>query len=106
VSGLHRGLIAIVGLALIFSFAVYFRARWELLAARRELVAVTTANEFLKKTLGDMTVAINAKDREIDRLENTGCDGQVKARPDKAFESDAVHQRNNHRMASAESETE
>jgi hypothetical protein len=106
VSGFHRGLIAIVGSALIFSFAVCFRARWELLAVRRELVAVTTANEFLKKNLGDMTVAINAKDREIDRLEDTGCDGQVKTRPNKAFESDAVHQGNDHRMTSAESETE
>jgi hypothetical protein len=100
------GLMAIAGAALIFSSACYFRARWELQAARRELLAVTTANEFLKRTLGDLTVAINAKDREIDRLETAGCDGQTGARPSKVFESDAIRQGNDHRMASAKGETE
>jgi hypothetical protein len=98
VSRLHKGLILILGLALIFSSAVCLKARRELQAARRELLAVTTANEFLKKTLGDMRVAIGAKDREIDRLEHVGCDGQEKARPgvpmgpdrSKGTESDAV----------------
>ena len=98
-SRLHKGLFVILGSALIFSLAVCLKARRELQAARRELLAVTTANEFLKSTLGDMTVAISAKDREIDRLEHAGCDGREKARPgvpmgpdrSKGSESDAVH---------------
>ena len=61
------------GLALLLSLAVWRQARRELDAVRRELQAVTEANIFLKKTLGDMTIAITAKDREIDRLEHAPC---------------------------------
>ena len=96
-SSLHKGLILIVGLALISSSAFYLKTRRDLQAARRELLAVTTANELLKNALGDITVAITAKDREIDRLEHAGCVGQEKSRPNaqmgpdrsKARESDA-----------------
>jgi hypothetical protein len=72
---------AIAALALLASLAVSWQARRELDQVRRELQAVTAANQFLKKTLGDMTIAITAKDREIDRLENTPCNGQPNARP-------------------------
>ena len=50
-------------------------------AVRRELLLVTKANELLKKTLGDMTVVITAKEREIDRLRDSHCDGQERAGP-------------------------
>jgi hypothetical protein len=39
---------------------------------RQELQKVTAANDFLRKSLGEMTVAITAKQKEIDRLE-TAC---------------------------------
>jgi hypothetical protein len=37
------------------------------------LQKVTAANEFLRKSLGEMSVAITAKEKEIDRLERAGC---------------------------------
>ena len=80
-SRLRKGLVLIAALALILSLAAYWKARRDLQAARRELMAVTTANEFLKKTLGDTMVAMAGKDREIDRLEQLSCDGEEKARP-------------------------
>jgi hypothetical protein len=78
---LHKGLIVAAGLALIACLAGCVIFMLELQAARRELLAVTAANDFLKKTLGDMTIAITAKEREIDRLEHGGCDGPEKAPP-------------------------
>jgi hypothetical protein len=42
---------------------------------------VKTANESLRKDLGDMTVVIAAKDREIDRLANSPCDVGKEVRP-------------------------
>lgn len=60
-------------LALALSLAFSWNARRELQSARGELLAVTNANEFLKKTLGDLTIAITAKDREIDRLQHSAC---------------------------------
>ena len=80
-SRLQRGLIVIAGLALVASLAACWNIMRELQAAQQELVATTIANEFLKKTLGEMTIAMNAKQKEIDRLENANCDGQEKARP-------------------------
>jgi hypothetical protein len=78
---LYKGLILAAGLVLIACLAVGVKSMLELQAVRRELLAVTTANEFLKKTLGDMAIAITAKEKEIDRLEHTGCGGQEKAPP-------------------------
>ena len=75
----YKILVLIGGLALI-SLAFSWNARRELQSARRDLAAVTTANEFLKRTLGDMTVAITAKDREIERLKQTACDTREKDR--------------------------
>ena len=40
---------------------------------RQELQKVTAANDFLRKSLGDMTIALTAKQKEIDRLEQAGC---------------------------------
>jgi hypothetical protein len=48
---------------------------------RRELVTATNANEFLKRTLGEMTIAITAKDRQIDSLQHSRCKVQDKAQP-------------------------
>ena len=36
---------------------------------RQELQKVTEANDFLRKSLGDMTKALTSKDNEIDELE-------------------------------------
>lgn len=77
---LHQWLILIIGLALILSLAARWKAMQELQATRQELLAVTTANEFLKKTLGEMTLAMTAKEKEIDRLEHAACGGREKKR--------------------------
>ena len=76
---LYKGLILAAGLALIACLAGCVISVLELQAARRDLLAVTAANDFLKKTLGDMTIAITAKEKEIDRLEHTGCGVPEKA---------------------------
>ena len=39
---------------------------------RQELQKVTAANDFLRKSLGEMSIALTAKEKEIDRLE-AGC---------------------------------
>lgn len=67
-STLRKVSIPIAGLTLLLYLTVWWQARRELDAVRRELQAVTAANVFLKKTLGEMTITITAKDREIDRL--------------------------------------
>jgi len=76
-----RALALAAALALLASLAIWRHTRRELDAVRRELQAVGAANLFLKKTLGDMTVAITAKEKEIDHLEQAPCNGQDKARP-------------------------
>jgi hypothetical protein len=68
------GLIVAGGLALLFSLA----SSWN---ERLELQKVTAANDFLRKSLGEMTLAITAKDKQIDRLEEAGCGQQEKAQP-------------------------
>lgn len=72
-SRLGRGLTLAAVLALLASLALWWQSRRQLDSMRRELQAVTTANLFLRKTVGDMTVAIAAKDREIDRLGQSPC---------------------------------
>ena len=59
-------LILIGGLTLFLLLASSWRDR-------QELQTVTAANDFLRKSLGDMTLAITAKDKEIDRLEQSAC---------------------------------
>jgi hypothetical protein len=65
-------------LAIVASLAVSWNGRRQLRSVEHELQVVTGANEFLKKTLGDMTVAIASKEKEISRLQNSSCDAQPK----------------------------
>jgi hypothetical protein len=71
---LYIGLTSALALALAFSLATYWRASHALRTA-------TSANEFLKKTVGEMAVAISAKDREIDRLIKVPCQEKREAEP-------------------------
>ena len=72
-SGLfYKGLVLSFSVALSLSVATWFRVR-------QELQAVRVANEFLRKTLGELTVAIVEKDREIDRLAGAPCDAGEKS---------------------------
>jgi len=60
------------GLTLCFALAAGLSvATW--LRARQELQVVTVANLSLRKTLGEMSVAMAEKDREIDRLAESSC---------------------------------
>jgi hypothetical protein len=78
VSRLDRRVTLVAGLVLIASLALCWQSRRELDKVRGELQTVTAANEFLKRTLGDMTIAITGKDKEIDRLEHAPCNGHEK----------------------------
>jgi hypothetical protein len=107
----YKGLVLIGGLTILFSLA--WSARRDLQSARRELAAVTKANDFLRKTLSDMTIAISAKEREIDRLQQSPCAGQEKAQPatpmrprhNKVSESGNVRAENLQRIAPAQGVT-
>ncbi|MGA2741371.1 MAG: hypothetical protein ABSG65_28535 [Bryobacteraceae bacterium] len=77
-SGLDRRVALVAGFALLAALAVWWHARSEVDAVRRDLQAETAANVFLRKTLGDMTIAMTGRDREIDRLEQAPC-GDSKA---------------------------
>jgi hypothetical protein len=67
----QKGLILFFSLALSLSVAAWLRSR-------RELRAETDANVSLRKTLGEMTIAIAGKDREIDRIAQSPCDAKEK----------------------------
>jgi hypothetical protein len=64
---LYRGLIVLLSVALSLSLATWVRGR-------QEVQAVTVANESLRKTLGELTVAIAEKDKELDRMARSACD--------------------------------
>ena len=66
ISKLQPGLVLIACLGLVLSLAAWWRAR-------RELETVNRANEFLRETLGNMTIGIADKDRQIDQLINSPC---------------------------------
>ena len=113
-SGFHKTVVVIGGLTLVLSLAFSWSTRRDLQSARRELTAVTKANDFLKKTLSDMTIAISAKEREIDRLQQSACPGgQEKAQPgtptrprhNKVSESGNVRAENHQRIAPAQGVT-
>ena len=70
-SNLYKSLTLFISLALCMSVATWLRS-W------RELQAETAANASLRKTLGELTVAIAAKDREIDRMAQSPCDARKK----------------------------
>jgi hypothetical protein len=55
-------LILVMGTGLILSVISSWRDR-------QELQKITAANDFLRKNLGEMTIAISSKDKEIDRLQ-------------------------------------
>ena len=65
----YKGLIVVFTLALSFSMATWLKDR-------QELQAMTVANAFLRKTLGELTIAIAEKDKELDRLAGLPCDGE------------------------------
>jgi hypothetical protein len=54
------------GLALTLSLA----RSWN---DRQELQKITAANDFLRKNLGEMTLAITANDKEIEHLRQAPC---------------------------------
>jgi len=85
-NNLRKGVTVIAGLTLILSVTIWWKGRSELSAARQELRAVTEANDFLKKTLGDLTVAMAAKDREIDRVRRSPCGAQREHLPESRSE--------------------
>jgi hypothetical protein len=62
----YKGLIVCFALALSISVPTWLRDR-------RELQVVTAANKSLRATLGDMTVAMAEKDREVTRLTQFVC---------------------------------
>jgi hypothetical protein len=94
--------IALGGLALIIILAaICGKVAVDLRAMRHELQITIGANEFLKKTLGEMTVAIAAKQREIDRLTQTSCGGPDRG---KVSGADAIRQIGGERAASGENE--
>jgi hypothetical protein len=63
-----KGVMLFSSVALCFSVENWLRAR-------QELRVVTAANESLRKTLGNLIVAMGEKDREIDRLAGSPCEG-------------------------------
>lgn len=63
---LWKALISLLSLALTVSVGSWWRFR-------QELQTVTAANASVRKTLGDLMVAITEKDREIDRLTKSPC---------------------------------
>ena len=71
----------VAGLSLIVSAVACVKAWREVQGTQRELRAIGSANDFLRKTLGEMTVAIAAKDKEIDRLQRTGCNSLKQEQP-------------------------
>ena len=75
------------GVLLFFSVVLCFSIEnW--LRARQEPKAMTTANESLRKTLGNMIVAIGEKDREIGRLAGSPCDaGELGSAPVELLDS-------------------
>jgi len=63
---LSIGLIVLLSVAYSVSVTTWWRDR-------HELKAVTAANQSVRKTLGEMMVALAEKDKEIDRLTGSPC---------------------------------
>jgi hypothetical protein len=66
---LWGGLTLVLLLCLVSGFSV--TTWWR---GRQELQVIKAANEYVRKTLDEMTVALADKDREIDRLLKSPCD--------------------------------
>jgi hypothetical protein len=68
VSGIfYKGLTLFLAVVLCISATTWLKGR-------QDLQTVTAANLSLRKTLGEMAVALTEKDREIDRLAVASCD--------------------------------
>ncbi|MGA2882951.1 MAG: hypothetical protein ABSG13_28725 [Bryobacteraceae bacterium] len=65
-SSLLKASIALLSLALTASVGTWW-------SARQELQIVTAANASVRRTLGELMLAITEKDREIDRLTKSPC---------------------------------
>ncbi len=74
----HIVLTVILGVALIASLIMWRKTQRDL---QQQLHAVTEANNTLRGTLGELTVAITKKDREIDRLYGGCKEEEEQARP-------------------------
>jgi hypothetical protein len=74
----HAILTVTLGLALIGALAVSWRARRELNGLKQTQHQMTDANDVLRKTLGELTVAIAQKEKEIDRLHESSCKSSQK----------------------------
>jgi len=75
---LHTALTVTLSMGLLVSLIIWQKTQREL---QQQLRAVTDANGVLRGTLGDLTVVIAEKDKEIDRL-FSACGRQESARPD------------------------
>jgi hypothetical protein len=67
------GLVLTLSLALAWSVTTTINAR-------QQLEIVTAANMSVRKTLGEMTLALAGKEREIDRLTVSPCSAGQKAK--------------------------
>jgi hypothetical protein len=73
VSGvIYKGLILVLTLALGVSVTLS-------VSARQEMRAMAASNLTLRKTLGDMSIAITDREKDIDRLSSFSCGGKEKS---------------------------
>jgi len=77
---LRTALTVILSFALAVSLFLCQRTRRELRQQFQEVHTLTDANSVLRQSLGDLTVAIAARDQQIDRL-YWSCGTQEHARP-------------------------
>lgn len=67
-----------LSIALIVSLATSWKVQKDM---QHELRIITGANGLLRKTLGELTIALTEKDKQIERLGNSSCDGDNQKRP-------------------------
>jgi hypothetical protein len=72
---IYKGLILLLGLALGASVT-----KWS--KTKQEIQAMAASNETLRKTLGEMAIALTDRDRSIDRLTSSRCDEKEKSHVD------------------------
>jgi hypothetical protein len=70
---LQTTFIAILGMAFVLSLAIAWKTYRDM---HRELYAVTDANRTLRDTVGELTIAITAREKEIDRLSRSSCEAR------------------------------
>ena len=74
----HTILTVILGLAVIVLVLLGRKTEREL---RQELHTITDANSVLRETLGNLTIAITDKDKQIDRLLGSSCTTPEQTKP-------------------------